>query len=90
MIEIKIHRCNEKEPAWPDQKAEAELHFKNATVIEQGMSGGNTSVAFTLEDPATGKLYMAQTSAGILRMLLGAIKGAEDRWLEHPVENIWK
>lgn len=90
MLNIKIHRCNQKEPAWPDLKAEKELEFKNATIIEQGTTSGGGAVMFTIADPENGKLYVAQTSVDILTMLMGAIKGAEENWADNPVENVWK
>lgn len=89
-LNIRIHRCNEKEPAWPDQQLEGELQFDKCTIIEQGMSSGEPSLAFTLVDPATGKEYMAQTSVGILDMIQGALNGARAHWKENPVKNIWK
>lgn len=90
MLKIKVHRCDQKDPAWPDITAEKELEFKNCTIIEQGMSGGGTAIAFTLTDPTTGMHYVVQTSADILRSLVGGIKGAEENWAENPVENVWK
>lgn len=89
-LKIKVHRCDQKEPAWPDLKSEKEYAFENCTVVEKGMSSGETAIMFTLTDPETGKHYIAQTSANILRSLMGAVKGAEEHWAENPVKNIWK
>ena len=91
-LSIKIHRCNESEPAWPEQagKIEKELEPTHATIIEQGMASGEIAVALTLTDPSTGQMYFAQTSAAILKSLVAAIVGAEARFAEHPVPNIWK
>ncbi len=90
ILNIKVHRCNQKEPAWPGLETEKELEFENCTIIEQGMSSAKTAVMFTLTDPATGKHWVAQTSADILRSLVAGIKGAEENWAENPVVNIWK
>jgi len=46
--------------------------------------------AFALKDPETGKMYIAQTSYGIIDMLWHAVKGAEANWADNPVENIWR
>ena len=89
-LDIRVHRCDQKEPAWPDQKNDGELHFRRCTIIEQGTSGGLTSIAFTMTDYTTGKQYVAQTTVGLLEMLMGAIRGAEGNWADNPVENIWK
>lgn len=89
-LDIRVHRCNVKESAWPDQKVDGQLEFGKCTIIEQGTSGGLTSVAFTLTDHGTGKQYMAQITAGLLEMLMGSVRGAEGNWAENPVENIWK
>jgi ABC-type proline/glycine betaine transport system substrate-binding protein len=89
-LDIRIHRCNEKEPAWPNQKVETELKFGQTAILEQGTTGGNASITFALTDPATGKVYAAQLTAGLLDMLYSAVKGAKEHWLENPVENVWK
>lgn len=89
-LAIKVHRCNEIEPAWPDQQIESELRLTHATIIEQGMGSGEIAVAFTITDPETGKMWVTQTSAAILKGLVAGIHGAEERFAEYPVPNIWK
>lgn len=88
-LSIKIHRCNQEEPAW-DDKFELELELDRCTIIEQGMGSGEPAIAFSMVDPSTGKRWVAQTSATIIDNLAAAIRGAKGFWAKNPVENIWK
>lgn len=89
-LDIKVHRCNEKEPVFSEVQPKAELELQKAAILEAGMASGEPSVTFFLKDPSSGEFYMAQTSVGILNMLMSAINGAKGHWAENPVENIWK
>lgn len=88
-MNITIHRCDLKVPSW-DFDFDKELAFNECVIIEQGMGSGKTAIAFAFKDSATGKNYVVQTSADILRSLVAAVKGAEEHWAANPVENIWK
>jgi predicted ATPase len=62
----------------PDYK---QGNFDTCVIMEGGMVSGKTSLAFHIitED---GQSILVQTSAAIIEMLQGCIRGAEQRWAD--------
>lgn len=90
-LEIKVHRHNDPDPIFGElaESTDGEMELHGAAILESGMRSGKTSVSFFVKDEK-GKYHIVQTSAGIIEMLMGAIKGAEANWRDNPVRNIWK
>lgn len=81
-IQTIVKRKKDTTPA-VDVQAKEELRFEHAVILEAGMSSGKTSVSFGLTNQK-GEYFIAQTSAAILEVLVGAIKGAEAHWRDNP------
>lgn len=81
-LNIKIQRVLDPNPALPGIDAE-EATIKNVIILEQGMASGDASVAFHIETPS-GDHYIAQTSAKLLKSLVIALQGAEERFKTTP------
>lgn len=90
-LRIQIQRQNDPNKLFPEfaDRLIYESEFAGCAILESGMESGKTSLSFYVEAEG-GKLILVQTSADIIKTLYGAITGAEERWAEEPVENIWK
>lgn len=70
-------------PSFPELsgKLAHEGRLQHVAILQGGMESGRTSVSFFVTLP-DGKVVLAQLSADLLKGVVSAINGAEERWKE--------
>ncbi len=91
-VEIIIHRCNNpertKSSVIPEDIVNYEGQLLNVTILEQGTSGGNAAIVFTMHSNDGYSFF--QLTEGNFNGIVASLKGAKEHWQENPVESIYK